>query len=124
MNSRLLESGEKIYKYEIYTKYKVIKINKTTLDMFVRDAEKQGFKVERGKSGHLFFEDDARQAADFCFATLGYKERGLYFSAVSSLPDRRANLTRIAKKYGISVRSATALTTSEPEFGPGTFEYN
>mgnify|MGYP001599525390 CR=1 FL=1 len=95
-----------------------------SLDMFVRDAEKQGFKVERGKSGYLFFEDDIRYAADFGFATLGYEERRLHFSAVPSSPERRAQLAKIANKYKIPVRSATALTTSEPELGPGTFEYS
>ena len=107
----------------LYTKYKVIEMEKPkSLDTFVQDAEKQCFKVERGKSGYLFFEDDARQATDFCFATIGYEERELCFSAVPSLPDRRANLNRIAKKYGLPVRSATALSTSEPEL-VGTFEY-
>ena len=94
-----------------------------SLDMFVRDAEKQGFRIERGKSGYLFFEGDVRHAADFGFATLGYEEGRLCFSAIPSSPDRSVQLAKIANKYNIPVRSATALTTSEPEVGLGTFEY-
>ena len=91
----------------------------TSLDNFLQDIERKGFGIEPGKSGYIFHQ--SRDIIQDSIATMSYKECELVFSVCPSSPEKRAEIRKIANKYNIPVRSATMLSTSEPELGLGSF---